>query len=195
MADESTAVPGSRGMSQLKKYLKRTGWSFLVNETGGIRGLWGGNGVNWHWSARVIPDGRVLIFYGYCPVFVPAERRVVAVEYLTRANWGIFFGTFEMDWNDGQVCCRTSILLGPSGTVEYALERLVRSNCWTMERYVPGLIAVATGGKSPEEALAEAERDLPAPPGPSPAPAEPLLQAEPGSAQPVWPNRFSASEN
>lgn len=40
---------------------------------------------------------------------VPEDRRLALAEFLTRANYGLFIGNFEMDWQDGEVRYKTSI--------------------------------------------------------------------------------------
>lgn len=115
MADESKRPAGPRAVSQLRRFLNRAGWTYVAEEGSKLRGLTGGKGVQWHWFARCSHDSRYLTFYAYSPVFVKPDKRAAVAEYLTRANWGLYFGTFEMDWSDGQVCFRTSAPLAPAG--------------------------------------------------------------------------------
>jgi hypothetical protein len=194
MADEPKRPAGPRALSQLQKFLTGAGYEFLANQTGKLKGLTGGKGLQWHWSAGASQDNRYLIFYAYSPVYVTPDKRAAAAEYLTRANWGLYFGTFEMDWSDGQVCFRTSVPLAPAEATVQALERLVWSNGALMERYLPGLLAVALSDASPEVALLEAERDL-RPPAEIPPAEGPPAQPEASNGQTMWPRRFSASDN
>jgi hypothetical protein len=167
----------------------------VAEKEGKLRGLADGKGVQWHWFARCSHEGRYLVFYAYSPVYVKSDRRAAAAEYLSRANWGLYFGNFEMDWSDGQVCFRTSIPLGPAGVTVQALERLVWTNGSLMDRYLPGLLAVVLGDASPEQALLEAERDLRPPDEPTAATDGTAAQPEAGNGQSLWPRRFSASDN
>jgi len=193
MADEPKKPAGPRALSQLRKFLTGAGYEFLANQTGKLKGLTGGKGLQWHWSAGASQDNRYLVFYAYSPAYVKPDKRPAVAEYLTRANWGLYFGTFEMDWSDGQVCFRTSAPLAPAGASVQALERLVWSNGALMERYLPGLLAVALGDASPEQALKEAERDL------QPAAEPPVVSETPPvngeAAQTLFARRFSASDN
>jgi hypothetical protein len=193
MADEPKKPAGARALSQLRKFLTGAGYEFLANQTGKLKGLTGGKGLQWHWSAGASQDNRYLVFFAYSPAYVRPDKRAAVAEYLTRANWGLYFGNFEMDWTDGQVCFRTSIALGKTGASVQALERLVWSNGALMERYLPGLLAVAIGDAGPEQALKEAERDLQAAPEP-PAGSE-TPPAEPQADQTLFARRFSASDN
>jgi hypothetical protein len=119
---------------------------------------------------------------------VSAERRAAVAEYLNRATWRLYFGNFEMDWADGQVCFRTTVILAPTGASEGALEHLVWGNHYLMKRYLPGLLAVALANADPKQAVALAEEE-----------SKPKSEAD--NSADVTPsgndqaNRFSASNN
>ena len=116
MADESKKPVSARAVAQLRRFLKRNEWKYVLDGDGSVRGLSGGKGLNWHWLARSSTNGSFLMFYAYSPINVPQDKRAAAAEYLTRCNWGLTFGSFEMDWADGQAAFRTSVPLGPSGS-------------------------------------------------------------------------------
>jgi hypothetical protein len=63
MAKKLSGSNGKRGISQLRRYLKKADWPFLIAEDGELRGLAGGDGHQWHWSARVSHCSRFLEFY------------------------------------------------------------------------------------------------------------------------------------
>lgn len=148
---------GSKAMSQMRKFLDQQEWKYLDEEAGVLRGLMTGQGSQWHWVARDTADGRFLLFYAYSPVNVPEQRLAAAAEYLMRANWGLYFGNFDMDWSNGQVCFRTCIPIGTSGVLIKALEHLVHASWAMMDRYLPGLFSVALGNGMPEQAVEDAE--------------------------------------
>ena len=77
-----------------------------------------------------------------------------------RANWGLNFGNFEMDWSDGQVSFRTNVTTHELHPGSEALSHLVYGNHSTMDRYLAGLLAVACGSAVPGKAISEAEKDL-----------------------------------
>lgn len=84
---------------------------------------------------------------------VPASARHAVAEYLMRASWGATLASFELDFEDGEFRCRTSIdVEGGTLTPEQ-----VRTLVWTayhqMERIHSGALTVAFGGASPAEAL------------------------------------------
>jgi len=108
--------------------------------------------------ADVKEDRGILVFYSIGSIKVPEPARVAAAEYLTRANYNLILGNFELDMSDGEVRYKTSISVGEKGVLTSDLIRpVVLTNFGTMDLYMPGLLAVAMGGKNPAEAVREAE--------------------------------------
>jgi len=117
-----------------------------------------GHTSQWLWLAQWEEDDSFFAGHSIVPVSVPAKRRPAAAEYLTRANWGLRVGNFEMDYADGQVCFRASVFLcGLQATPEF-IKQMAFANFAAMDRYLPGLLAVVYGKASPKKAIKKAER-------------------------------------
>ncbi|MCL1889815.1 MAG: YbjN domain-containing protein [Desulfovibrionaceae bacterium] len=85
--------------------------------------------------------------------------RLKVAEYITRANYGLKFGNFEMDFNDGEIRYRMTVSCEDRTDLSESL--VMGSIIIPMrmyERYGDGLIAVMYGIKSPEDAINEAEK-------------------------------------
>jgi len=123
----------------------------------------------------------------YIPLGVDEDSRQKIAEYITRANYGLRFGNFELDFSDGEIryrltvdCANYGLRFGnfeldfSDGEIRYRLtvdcedrsslsESLVMRSIFipmTMfDRYGDGLVAVMFGIKSPEEAINDAEKD------------------------------------
>lgn len=78
-------------------------------------------------------------------------------EFLTRANYGLMIGNFEMDFNDGEIRYKTSIDVEGDNLSSALLKQLVYANVMTMDQYLPGIIAVIDGNISPVDANAKIE--------------------------------------
>src|SRR5438552_649977 len=76
-----------------------------------LRTSFKGNHGEWLCYALCQPESAHYIFYSVAPPRVPTILRLAVAEYLTRANWGLLNGNFELDFNDGQVRFKTSIQL------------------------------------------------------------------------------------
>jgi hypothetical protein len=127
-------------------------------------------GTNGRWScyARVEQEKQIVLFYSYCPMKAPEDKRPILADFLTRANYGIYIGNFEMDFNDGEVRFKTSIDVEGNKSVEEGakdpvelssalMKRVVYDNVGVMDKYLPGVMSVIYGGASPTEAIAKVE--------------------------------------
>jgi hypothetical protein len=116
-------------------------------------------GEDGHWScyAQADEEREIFVFYSVAPVTVPEDRRTPMAEFITRANYGMLLGNFEMDYSDGEVRYKTSIdVEGTPLSVELA-KRVVYANVLTLNRYLKGVLAVAFGGRDPAAAVADIE--------------------------------------
>lgn len=127
-------------------------------------------GTNGRWAcyARAEEEKQIVLFYSYCPVKAPEEKRPILADFLTRANYGLYIGNFEMDYNDGEVRFKTSLdvegnkSVGEEGKEPTELgsalmKRVVYNNVGVMDKYLPGIMTVIYGGASPQEAIAKVE--------------------------------------
>lgn len=121
-------------------------------------GFRGSNG-SWVCYAQAKEERGVCLFYSICPVKAPEEKRPALAEYLTRANYGMLIGNFEMDWSDGEVRYKSSISIADEDLSAALIEPLVYANVFTMDRYLSGIMAVIYGDMSPAEAVAQIEAD------------------------------------
>ena len=90
-------------------------------------------------------------------VRVPAHARERVVEYLTRANYGLFLGNFQMDMDDGQIIYQVGTAFYDHAPAVEEVARMVHVVTGMAERYSHGLHDVICGKLTPEEAIAEAE--------------------------------------
>lgn len=102
-------------------------------------------------------QGDNLVVHSVSPTHIPAKGRGAVAEYLTRANYGLVLGNFEMDWNDGEVRYKTSFRWKDAGLNPQTIHGLVYVNCAMMDRYYPGLMSVLYGGATPEQAIRNVE--------------------------------------
>lgn len=107
---------------------------------------------------RAHEDRRLLMVYSLAPEKVPKERRAAMAEFITRANYRMIIGNFEMDLDDGEVRYKTSIDLTGVTLTETVIKRLLYTNTLTFDRYLPAIIAVANNDADPVEALRPIEQ-------------------------------------
>jgi hypothetical protein len=111
------------------------------------------------WSLEVVaPESMLAVSVrSRYPDPVPAERRAVAMEYLTRANLNVEVGAFQLDLDDGTVAFRTGLWVKDHGLDEAIIANLIDTNMFGYAAYVRGLEAVIAGSATVEDAILEAE--------------------------------------
>ena len=128
-----------------------------VEEAPAFRIPFGGSDEDWTCLAIAREEARQFVFYSALEGLVPQESRPMVQEYLTRANWGMAIGNWEMDPNTGEVRYKTSIDVGDDDLTVELVKRLVHANIRMVERYLPGLRDVIAGQLVPAAAVQRAE--------------------------------------
>jgi len=137
---------GGALLADLRTLFRENGWPFsdvrgapvLLSELSGLLG-------RWKFYAQVVEEHDLILLYSVCPFQVPEERRSEVSEFLTRANYGLVAGNFELDFADGEVRYKTALQRHVDGLDAATLKRAVRANGIAMETYLPGVGAVIAG--------------------------------------------------
>jgi hypothetical protein len=95
----------------------------------------------------------LVAFYAHVQRRVPDEKRPALTEYLTRANYGLWLGNFELDLRDGEIRYKTSLHLADGELTAEMLAALLRVNGDTLDRYLPGIMSMLWNDLSAEDAL------------------------------------------
>lgn len=119
-------------------------------------GFRGKNGT-WHCYAQAREEQQQFVFYSVLDTNVPEDRRLAMADFLTRANYGLIIGNFEMDFRDGEVRYKTSIDVEGDQLSSPLIKQMVYINVLMMDRYLPGIMSVAYGGGDPARAIAAIE--------------------------------------
>ena len=142
----------------VEKYFTDEEWYFMKLDGKSILQLsYQGKNGKWSCYAQVQEEQQLFYFYSVCPINVPEEKRMAAAEFLTRANYGLRVGNFEMDFSDGEVRYKTSLDVENDRLSPALISNLVYANLWTLDRYLPGLMSVIYGGITPQEAVDSVE--------------------------------------
>ena len=100
------------------------------------------------------------IVYATISVNADEDSRQQVAEYLTRANYGLKWGNFEMDMRDGEIRYKILVDCGdncdclPSFSV---IKNSIYLAAQMMQKYGDGLLAVMYGFQTLEEAIEKAE--------------------------------------
>lgn len=145
----------ARLITALETFLKNDDWNY-TNDNNVIKLKV--NGKNGTYQGCFIVEEQRVRFYFLIPFNVPADKRLAVSEYICRANYGLPVGNLEMDMNDGEVRCKTSLLWSESYLPsEEMFHEMIYLNLAVLERYFPGINAVIYGGIKPAKAVEDAE--------------------------------------
>jgi hypothetical protein len=118
---------------------------------------WQGDNGSWGCLAQVTEDNDTFIFYSRLETKVPEARRAAIAEFLTRANYGLILGNFEMDYSDGEIRYKTSIGVADGNLTDDMLLRMVGANVLTLDRYFQGIMKVIYTRAQPEKVIRDIE--------------------------------------
>ena len=108
-------------------------------------------------SVSIIDLVESLLMYGLLDGHAPADKMAEAAEFITRANFALLVGNFEMDYADGEIRFKVSVDF-EGGTLTPIMIRNMISYCAiTVNRYYGSLMGVLFGNLDPAEAAMAAE--------------------------------------
>jgi hypothetical protein len=98
------------------------------------------------------------VFYSVFPVRAPENKLPEVAEFITRANFGMIIGNFELDYTDGEIRYKTSVDAEDIEFTEPLVRHLIYANVLTLDKYFPGLMRVLYAGIAPLDAIGEVEK-------------------------------------
>lgn len=145
-------------MEQMQKFFDVDEWHVTPMDDRPVlaMGFSGKNG-NFQCFAQAREEQQQTVFYSVCSINAPDTRRAATAEFITRANYGLIIGNFELDYDDGEVRFKTSIDVEGDSLSENLMRHIVYANVLTMDRYLPGLMKVFYGNDEPEDVIREIE--------------------------------------
>src|SRR5512146_2920328 len=125
-----------------KDFLKKKGWSYDVSKQGPVlrMGFVGKNG-RWPCYIECKEDLGELVFFSVREGAVPPPLRAAVAEYLMRVNCRLNVGSFELNFEDGLVRCRSGIDVEGHPLDKQLMANLALMNVATMDKFLPGLEA------------------------------------------------------
>jgi hypothetical protein len=151
---------GAKAFATLFQYLEEDGWhpQRLTDRDIYRMTFQGKNGLL-QCYAQIRVEGEQLLCYAQAPIKVPEEQRSAVAEYLTRANYGMYIGNFELDYNDGEVRFKSSLDFEDEILSHNLIRNTIYPSVRLMDTYLPGLMKVVYGGVDPKMAVEEIEQN------------------------------------
>ena len=149
-----------RLLNIVEAFLREDGWDYSQFESKNVlkTGYQGQNG-SWTCYAQTREDDQQFLFYAICPIKAPDKKRAAVAEFITRANYGMVIGNFELDHSDGEIRFKSSLDVEDSELTEPMVRSAVYWAVVMMDKYLPGLLQVIGGDIRPVDAIDEIEAE------------------------------------
>jgi hypothetical protein len=119
-----------------------------------------GKNANFRFTARITNEDDYLQVTANYPFNVREDKlRSSTAELITRANYCMPLGKFEMDMADGEVRFHLTHVIGELGLTSEMIEKHFMTAYFTMDRYFPAFMQHLHAGYTPEDAVFHAELD------------------------------------
>jgi hypothetical protein len=143
----------------LQKYFHQPKWrTAAIEQRTALRLQYFGESGRYTCVAQERAESGQLVFYIYFPKPVPPGRRKAITEFITRANFGLVVGNFELDLIDGELRYKANLDLEGEIPTMGLIHRVVSASTATVERYAPGIEKVLRRRQSPAEAIDEIDK-------------------------------------
>lgn len=142
----------------LIEFFEEDEWDFQWMEGASVlsMGFSGRNG-KWQCFAQAREAQQQFVFYSVLPINVPEDKRHKLAELITRINYGMVIGNFEMDFDDGEVRYKTSVDVEGAELTPPMIRQLVYANIIITDRYLPAIMRAIYSDVTPKQAIAEAD--------------------------------------
>ncbi len=133
-------------------------WSFMrIQGDSALRLFYQGKNGQWNCYTKARENQQQFLFYSICPIQIPELKRMEIAKFITRANYGLIIGNFELDFSDGEVRYKTAIDVIDEELTTEEIKQLVYTNVAVMDTYLPGIIDIIENNMSPAEAISKIE--------------------------------------
>jgi hypothetical protein len=128
------------------RFFEDDGWDVSLQADNPI--IWMSfQGANDEWKCclQIREEEQQILYYSICPRRVDPKDRANMAEFITRANYGMVIGNFEMDYSDGEVRFKTSVDVEDANLTRALLHHIVHANLLMTDKYLPGITAIVEG--------------------------------------------------
>ncbi|MFP4394682.1 MAG: YbjN domain-containing protein [Anaerolineales bacterium] len=161
MQDDNENTNSWRAFAALGQFLLDDDWHpQQVEEKTIYRIYFSGQNGEQRCYAQIRIDLEQFLFYSVAPVKAPEEKRAAMAEFVTRANYGLRIGNFEMDYRDGEIRYKSSLDFEGEDLSPALIKNAIYPAVRTMDFYLPGIMQVLYGNESAAEVIAEIESNI-----------------------------------
>lgn len=160
---DGQVVETSTMLATVKNHLEKVNWKYdlehadgehvIIKKEGSCVGENGSYGV----SLVVQEPSNIFCVFVKSHITFPRATLEDLSVFLTRANFGILAGNFELDMSDGEVRYTNVVNVSGSFLSEEMIHAMIGVSLVAMDKYFAAAVKVAYGALSPEAAIHEIE--------------------------------------
>ena len=126
--------------------------SIALNNTG-ING-------SYRFIARMSTKKNIFILYSMYPIKVTEDKEKAISEFINRSNYNRLIGRFEFNYDEGEIFYTTTLDFEKITLYDNSIfENLFWITFSSMDKYLPAILGVLYGNKTPKEAIEEIENE------------------------------------
>lgn len=145
-------------LSLITDFLNNQQWQFTQDENIFIFGISGENGKFQCILDYAEADKR-FVFISVCGAYAPQDCIMSMLELLNEINSRLFFGTFDMNMDKGEIKFKTNLALNHILLSAGLVAEMIMTNVMTMDTYLPAIIGLIFEDISVYEALQRLEKE------------------------------------
>lgn len=134
----------------IKETAKEQGWE-IQEWRGMIKIEASSENGTWQTFCKALDEEKRFCYYSLCPVNAAKDRIPYMAEVLTRINYGLKVGNFEMDYDTGEIHFKTYVDFYGEEDVKKAVGQCIYGNIMCFNNYFPKLLKAITGGEEDKE--------------------------------------------
>lgn len=148
----------SKLYSQIKQFFDDDNWRYQeLSNRPGVSLRYSGAHGSFDCYAYARDEQEQFVFYAVCSMKAPPDRRRDVAEFLSRANYGMIIGNFEIDFDDGEVRYKSAIDVEGEDLSFTLAKNVVYPAVLMMDKYFEGLMRVIYGAADPAAIIQEIE--------------------------------------
>jgi hypothetical protein len=126
-------------LEKINQYFHQQGWKYAMPENTSTVFLLGVSTKEGKFKCvlDVREEESKFIFFTIFSEKVPENQRLTIAELLMKINYTLFSGSFDMDFTDGQVRFKTSLMCESSNLTFPMIDYVVKGNISVMAQYSP----------------------------------------------------------
>ena len=103
-------------------------------------------------------DEGLLQLFAPLPAKIPPGCRPAVAEAVTRANYGMKMGKFELDYSSGELRFQIANAFTAEGLDAEIIRRLIGTAVHMVDHYFPAVMSIVYGNELPEDAIRHVEQ-------------------------------------